>query len=305
MLTASACRGPVAVLDAPQVVRSSWAGPNGDVWFVGGKGMILRERDGVVEPVPSPTNLDLVDVWGCDDDHVWAAGGYSQKSSNEAEKGVLLTWGGAVWKVVPTPLDGLANLDFIAGASCDDLWIGGQGHLLRGDGSNWDAVALPRYHSFYDVTVVPGGVYGSDSGYVHRWTGSGWEILEPRAVADPTHQSTFGGTIRGLGNVGGTLVAWWDRTLDGVHGVGIWGQGGWQHSLCRGDGLEEIADVSGVSADDLWVAMVNFGLSGTVHRVREGKCERVFGQKKPIHSISIVGKTVWFGGSDVWRKDLR
>ncbi|MBN9160762.1 MAG: hypothetical protein BGO98_26985 [Myxococcales bacterium 68-20] len=106
-----------------RALNGIWGFGDDDVWAVGVQGVIRHWGGGDAWTiVPSPVTADLNAVWGARPDDVWAVG----------DDGVVLHWDGKEWTLTPTPY-GIENRPplYAVSGSGADVWIAGQGTLLR------------------------------------------------------------------------------------------------------------------------------------------------------------------------------
>lgn len=294
----------VEVFDPAEWIFASWASPEDAIWFAGGKGQITRVKNDKVDSYSVPTALDFTVIWGCQENRLWAAGGYNKRFNNEEEQGMLWEWDGHAWKRVPTSLDTSVSIRFLGGSSCEDVWIGGWGKMAHYDGKSWSEVPYPPgAFLFNSVAVVsPTQAYASDTvSKVYQWDGTAWKFFEHRAVSNPKDLGTFDGSVRGVKIIDNHLVAWWDSSVDSIHAVAIFKENKWQQVFCRDKGLSEITAVAGESIQKLWVTTGHVFPGGPLFEIKDGQCRKLVHRIGTISTLSTTRKTLWLGGNKIMK----
>ena len=167
-------------------LRAVWAVSSDDVWAVGDAGAIVHWDGAAWTVAASPTQANLLTVWGADAAHVWAGG-----------QGVLLKFDGSTWQMQPSPTSG--SINFISGAAADDVWATGPAarDVYHWDGAQWTqpgAASGAPYILNIGTPIWPGGGErawaGGCADHVHAslflWDGSGWSRIDT-AVAGCVH----------------------------------------------------------------------------------------------------------------------
>ncbi|MCH7717205.1 MAG: Ig-like domain-containing protein, partial [Gemmatimonadetes bacterium] len=159
---------------ATDAVRAIWGVDEYSLVAVGNGGLIMETGDmgqNWVAESPSPTSLDLWDVWGSSLDNVWAVGG----NGSVAGTGIIVHYDGLAWAVEPT-----GTIDHVAalwGFASDDVWaVGDFGQILHYDGTSWVTQASPTVNNF---TAVWGPrstdlFAATSAGEVFRYNGTIW-----------------------------------------------------------------------------------------------------------------------------------
>ncbi|MDD5765991.1 MAG: hypothetical protein PHW79_07100 [Candidatus Marinimicrobia bacterium] len=86
----------MGVLDPDDgTVEHIWASSPDNIYFVGWKGSIVHYNGSTFTKMESGTTCQLEDVWGIDDNHIWAVGTETNNS-----RSVILFYNGKVWKTM-------------------------------------------------------------------------------------------------------------------------------------------------------------------------------------------------------------
>jgi hypothetical protein len=184
----------MGVLDPDDgTVEHIWASSPDNIYFVGWKGSIVHYNGSTFTKMESGTTCQLEDVWGIDDNHVWAVGTETNNS-----RSVILFYNGKMWKTLhdtnnerkcwsnsvwtDSPyllfLNGgsgrylfdlmqeklskyeSAGMCFgydVYGAACNDIFASGQGsELLHFNGSTWYLYSelKVRYEDYLNIMTV-------------------------------------------------------------------------------------------------------------------------------------------------------
>lgn len=246
--------GAVA-LSAQATLNAVWG--SGDVLLaVGNGGAIFRRQGKSWTPMLSPTDRDLLAVFGEALDDVYAVG----------TAGTLIHWDGAVWSDVETGLEGLENVKF-SGAWGEDghlFVVGSGGTLLHKAGPQW---AKEEAITNYDLLAVWGSslvdVYvAARGGTMLRRIGGAWSsqqlssaTVDLKAIHGFSNKYVFSGGTKGVLLVleSGTWVPKLsndvqERALNGVWGFGeedIWYVGADGAVIHSVGGKWNMADVAG------------------------------------------------------------
>lgn len=154
-------------LDGDASLWWGWRAPDGEVWLVGERGLVLRGGDAGFTPVGSGTTETLYGVWGSAPDDVWIVGGAD----------TVLRWdGAALAPAAPAPRG--ADLFKVWGSAADDVWIVGEG----GTAWRWTGAAFEPHHGALGeltrLTTVHGcaadEVYAAGGPGAWRWDGAAW-----------------------------------------------------------------------------------------------------------------------------------
>jgi len=181
-----------------------WGTGEGEVFFVGEGGVIVR-TDGVsVERMTSPTTATLFGAWGSSPTDVWAVGGDPFGTTDAA---TILHFDGTEWTetILASPLSGA--LFKVWGTGSDDVWAVGQvGIALHWDGVQWTPTDTGVTGSLFTVhAVAPDDVWavgGPPRALIH-WDGTSWTAEDPFG---------YGGQLNGVA-----------ATVDEVLVVGVGG----------------------------------------------------------------------------------
>ncbi|AKV04318.1 hypothetical protein AKJ09_10981 [Labilithrix luteola] len=99
-----------------------WGFDGNDIWAVGVEGVIRHWTGSAWMTVQSPVARELYGVWGSRPDDVWVVG----------DNGTILHWDGKSWALVDIPYAPDKHPRFYAVTGTgDDVWIAGEGALLR------------------------------------------------------------------------------------------------------------------------------------------------------------------------------
>jgi hypothetical protein len=190
-----------------------WAAPDGTVWMVGEKGLVLRWRAGALETLPSGTDVTLFGVWGSSADDVWIVGGTPGAGAGPGND-VALHWNGTRFDGTPGPPAKGDAFFKVWGAAANDVWIVGEaGTAWRRTDAGWqdhaaelatlDSVITVHGCSATDVWAVAGqGIY--------RFDGTRWAPAAGVQVSSGANGVACG--ARGALVVGnGGLKLRWDR----------------------------------------------------------------------------------------------
>lgn len=125
-------------------LRGIWS--DGDVgWLVGSRGAawgLLNRR--LWTQLTTPTDRDLLDVWGSAEGTAWAVGA----------SGVILRHDGELWAAIPSGPNGGLTVDLrgVWGSAPNDVWaVGTGGTALHWDGSVWTKTTEDAAFSLNDV----------------------------------------------------------------------------------------------------------------------------------------------------------
>lgn len=231
--------------DLPEPVA---AGPGVEPWAVGAGGAIWRRVDGMWRSVESPTERDLLSVWGASADDVWAVGA----------GGTTVHFDGATWTEVPSEVD--VALRDVAGATSSDVWaVGDAGTVLRWDGAGWLPMGAPSTEDLLTVWVGgPRDVWiGGPTGALLNWNGDVWrteQVSRPLVVRD-----LAGLTGDDLWAVGEESEACADCGTDECHDclddvVLHHDQSGWHERFIHIGGEHRYDAIAVLGRDDVWLA---------------------------------------------------
>ena len=238
-----------------------------DVWAVGSGGRVLRREDGLWRAETTPTNENIMGLWGSDKGVLWAVGGH----------GTILRRDPAGWVRVASPSS--AHLYAIWGRASDALWtVGAKGTILRFDGQGWarevssTQADLSALHGAGDHIWAAG-----PSGVVLEQTPGGWRhvAVEPKAAWLGVYVEASGEVW--LAGDGGTIVS-------GVEGV-------WRRQEIPVTGV-----LSGLwrHADTLWVV----GQRGLVLKKTDGHAWGVVSYFHKGSPVDLFG--LWGGGGSLF-----
>lgn len=153
-----------------------------------------HEIEWTVDTLGVPGNF-LNDIWGLDENNVWAVGGVNLPEGDA----VLIKWDGTKWSPLPIPNGGFRGL---YGFSANEIWcvgeISNRGYIAKWNGSVWEKDFGTNYFDSRGDTVYPlNAVWGSspedvwvvgDRGTIVHWDGVQWEkeqnILTERPLTD-------------------------------------------------------------------------------------------------------------------------
>jgi len=184
----------MGVLDPDDgTVEHIWASSPDNIYFVGNKGSIVHYNGSNFTKMESGTTCRLEDVWGIDDNHIWAVGTETNNSRsvilfyNGKEWKTLhdtdnerKCWSNSVWTDNPYLLflnggSGRYLFDLVQeklskyesagewfgydvyGAACNDIFASGQGsELLHFNGSTWYLYSelKVRYEDYLNIMTV-------------------------------------------------------------------------------------------------------------------------------------------------------
>jgi cysteine-rich repeat protein len=116
--------------------------------FDGGDSRIVHfdDDDDVFNTVYTTVETTLLDVWGADEDHVWAIG----------TGGWVLQWDGAAW--IKQDIGSTEDLSTIHGKDANNVLVGGDdGGLYRYDGTSWSSVYTNRTKAIQDIWALDNG----------------------------------------------------------------------------------------------------------------------------------------------------
>jgi hypothetical protein len=116
---------------------------------------------------PSFSLLQLTDIWGADESHLFVTGGPN-----------VYRYDGTVWTT--EAVGGTTALNAVSGTSANDvIVVGGAGFSAHWDGAVWQSLPPATPAGLRDVWISPEGVAVAvgDSGVVARSTGAAWEVL--------------------------------------------------------------------------------------------------------------------------------
>jgi photosystem II stability/assembly factor-like uncharacterized protein len=133
---------------SPSKLADVWASRTQEVWAVGDGGAIVRSKDAGLTWAAERAGLEpgflpsLKGVWGADDQHVWAAGGFDEDDATKA-RGELLFFDGMQWTRVQLPA-APSFLYRIWGTGPDDVYVVGQKNTILHYGQGaWTATTVP------------------------------------------------------------------------------------------------------------------------------------------------------------------
>ncbi len=157
-----------------------WGSPEGTVWMVGERGLVLRgPADGseplaIVEP-PAPTEATLYGIWGRGDDDVWLVGGIANQRG-DLDDDLVLHWDGERLVRVALPRRDAALFKVWGPDGDDQLWVSGEsGTLWRYQDNAWTDHALATAASILTVHGCgPDEAYAVGGRHVWQWDGVGW-----------------------------------------------------------------------------------------------------------------------------------
>lgn len=134
-----------------------------------------------IDTLGQPGDLGLLDVWGIDENNVWAAGGVTMPEGGTT----IIKWDGEMWKHHSFP-DGGARA--IWGFSENDIWIVGEwanrGFLGHFNGSIWTEFKSDYFYSKGDTVYPLYAVWGNAQddvwavglkGTIVHWDGVEWK----------------------------------------------------------------------------------------------------------------------------------
>ena len=137
-----------------------------------------------IDTLGQPGDLGLLDVWGVDENNVWAVGGVNLPQSGTN----VIKWDGTKWNYHSWPEGGARG---IWGFSENDIWTVGdyanRGFIGHFNGSGWteyrDDYFLVRGDTVYPLYSVwgssPDNVWAvGDQGTIIRWDGSEWKKVQ-------------------------------------------------------------------------------------------------------------------------------
>lgn len=153
-------------------LKAAWRSPNGDVWFAGAKGTILRARNGelrrMTTTIAGAATMDLGAVWGSSDADVWFGG---------SDSSFLHLVNGDVCRVKHPG----SNVSVLSGSAADDVWAIAAGKGMHWDGTTWTASSLESAASL--VAFSKTDAWATGGAKVHRWNGSVWsEVTMPVTI---------------------------------------------------------------------------------------------------------------------------
>lgn len=291
-------------------VRRVWGTAPGELWGVGREGTIQRWSGSSWTTVPLSHSGDLWGVWGTSSSNIFFAGdegvfrwdGSIVKQVHTSNVALHAVWvdkssqngwavgrngrilrsqdGGASWTSDSSPTT--AYLYDVAGTAADDVWaVGGQGTVLRWDGTSWSVVpsgvrsSLIRVHIYAKDEIW----FSGEGGTLLRGNG---QVIDRKLGGRPSLHGIWGSAPDNLWAVGsgGAIYHYdggaWTPSDSGVQNDlhGIWGSGPddlWivgTHVILRGDGKtwrrveapatpEEGSDVWGSDRDNVLVGLRN------------------------------------------------
>ncbi len=167
-------------VDRPETLWWAWGAPDGTLWMVGERGLVLRgPADGsapfTVVPLPAPTQATLYGVWGRAGDDVWIVGGEADQAVDEDDD-LVLHWDGVSLARVELPARGAALFKVWGAPDADELWVSGEdGVLWQRAGGAWIDRALPTPASILTVHgCAADEVYAVGGRHVWAWDGVAW-----------------------------------------------------------------------------------------------------------------------------------
>lgn len=158
-------------------IRGAWRSPNGDVWFAGAKGTILRARDGKLRRLTTAATgaatTDLHAVWGSSADDFWLGGDSPT---------LFHVSGGTVCPVA----HGLApRVRAIAGSGPSDVWaVTNTGVAAHHDGKTWKPEPLEATSI---LAFSPTDAWATGKSLFH-WDGTAWKPVDVGLKQDPMNQ---------------------------------------------------------------------------------------------------------------------
>jgi hypothetical protein len=171
----------------------------------------------------------LWSLWGSSSQDIWLVGGNPRNPEGvgPSESQRIVHFTGSGWTDAATP-SSLA-LFVVWGADANDLWAGGDGTILHGDGTAWSQVAQVN-----GTVAAIWGSSGSDVWFagglnIWHWDGTGISLVSaPKPPDDYLSLWGFSATDVWVGGASGTLMHWdgSDWTLvatSGLYIYSLWG----------------------------------------------------------------------------------
>ena len=189
---------------------------------------------------PTPQGNDLHEVWSIAKDDVWAVG----------SAGTLLHFDGQAW--TRHDVDDEILFHGVWASGPDEVWVVGarnnhrEGVVLRWDGNAWSSLDPPVTEGLYKVWgTASDDVWATGLGETLHWDGSTWSTWD---VATSFWCSGFWGSAQD------------DVWLAPGWGPGVvlhWDGSDWDESRIDGGSIT-FNDVSGTSANDAWIAGIDY-----------------------------------------------
>ena len=98
-----------------------------------------------------------------------------------------MNWNGTNWSVVPSPNDGLSQLDSLAVVSASDVWAvgyyyGGQTLIEQWNGTNWSVVPSPSpgvlFNELLSVAADTSGDVWAVGYYINDFSNTEYSLIE-------------------------------------------------------------------------------------------------------------------------------
>lgn len=285
-----------------------------DIYAVGDYGTVLHkdatgwsvQRQFETEAGSGPYYMSfnlLQDVWGPDEDHVFACGNSGQvyllDQTQISPAWTKINEGG----FIVTAYD-LAKMD---GSGPDDVWFVGAGGVLR----RWHGYGTPEGLDVFDTTpmkyrqallATADGKYlmGGENGLVETLTPSTQALVTlntPAKVSVPFQYAGWTGRL--------WLVP---KTTDADRGIYTWDQGKMTSHTIPGLVSGQVTAFGAFSAEDLWIVSSDFA-TNSVKRFdgsgwRDWQQPGYFGQpiigiaKSPQGQYAVLSGSTWAQGSD-------
>jgi hypothetical protein len=179
-----------------------WGATPSDVWVVGDRGTMIHCNGSSCSPPNGVTTAELSAVWAASADEAWAVG----------RAGTILHRVSGRWQSVPSPTT--RNLTAVWGSSATDVWMGGDGAVLRWNGSQLTAATEPAAGVVALSGRAANDLWAVSGGAAVHWDGAAWT---PVPVARPVALSIFGAAPDEI----------WVASIDGAATAGRWNGQAW------------------------------------------------------------------------------
>jgi len=200
-----------------------WGSPDGDAWFVGELGLVMRWDGTTFELMTSGTTATLFGVWGSGPDDVWIVGGLPNAGAVPENDVVLHYDGVAITRDTTAPVLGTA-LFKVWGSSADDIWVTGErGTVWHRTATGWRdrSVEVGARLSLFTVHGCSASeVYIVGGQTLYAYDGTSWSSPELPVAAGFNGVSCGGDWVLVVGN-GGTKLRysrtteeWFDEQFD-------------------------------------------------------------------------------------------
>jgi len=175
-------------------IRKMWGTSSSNLYFIGNVGSIVHYDGSSFTKLESGTEKPIIDIWGLDENHVWATA-YTNTIDNEHPSGyesVTLYYNGTEWvkKYVsttyfPVYTDSISSWMFSAWAYGDTVYITCEGGLWKesittGQGTflNQSTLGFDEWH----LNQVRGNGYNdlfllSGWGQIAHYNGNSWRVI--------------------------------------------------------------------------------------------------------------------------------